>query len=131
MTADPMAVELARVRAQLRAAEDEIADLRKQLARRTVDVPLPEPLRGELPPVSLLVPQPSPGPSTETVRGGRRLSVPVMTPEQQAAFDARHADRPTPGCDCGHDGMGEAWHASDCEWRAGVDSDAANPLRHP
>lgn len=23
----------------------------------------------------------------------------------------------TPGCDCGHQGMGERWHASDCLWR--------------
>lgn len=27
----------------------------------------------------------------------------------------------TPGCDCGHDGMGRAWHASDCAWRGSVD----------
>lgn len=23
----------------------------------------------------------------------------------------------TPGCDCGHDGMGAAWHGGDCAWR--------------
>jgi hypothetical protein len=23
----------------------------------------------------------------------------------------------TPGCDCGHGGMGRSWHASDCAWR--------------
>lgn len=23
----------------------------------------------------------------------------------------------TPGCDCGHEGTGEKWHASDCVWR--------------
>jgi hypothetical protein len=24
----------------------------------------------------------------------------------------------TPGCDCGHEGMGERWHARDCVWRS-------------
>ena len=23
----------------------------------------------------------------------------------------------TPGCDCGHDGMGPTWHAANCTWR--------------
>lgn len=23
----------------------------------------------------------------------------------------------TPGCDCGHEEMGEGWHATDCAWR--------------
>jgi hypothetical protein len=26
----------------------------------------------------------------------------------------------TPGCDCGHTGMGVSWHADDCAWRSGV-----------
>lgn len=25
---------------------------------------------------------------------------------------------PTKGCDCGHDGLGERWHARDCVWRS-------------
>lgn len=25
---------------------------------------------------------------------------------------------PTEGCDCGHEGMGERWHAQDCVWRS-------------
>lgn len=27
------------------------------------------------------------------------------------------SDVRTPGCDCGHPGMGEGWHGSDCVWR--------------
>lgn len=26
----------------------------------------------------------------------------------------------TPGCDCGHDGMGVSWHGDDCPWRRSV-----------
>ncbi|MDX3835626.1 hypothetical protein [Streptomyces europaeiscabiei] len=26
----------------------------------------------------------------------------------------------TPGCDCGHDGMGVSWHADECPWRRSV-----------
>lgn len=46
----------------------------------------------------------------------------------RAELRRRDADHPnlyaqtgiaTPGCDCGHDGMGEAWHMSDCLWRCG------------
>ena len=31
----------------------------------------------------------------------------------------KHAQRgiDTPGCDCGHEGMGRSWHARDCAWR--------------
>jgi hypothetical protein len=25
----------------------------------------------------------------------------------------------TPGCDCGHDGMGVSWHGGECTWKAG------------
>lgn len=26
----------------------------------------------------------------------------------------------TPGCDCGHDGMGVSWHSDDCPWRRSI-----------
>lgn len=26
----------------------------------------------------------------------------------------------TPGCDCGHEGMGVSWHGDDCPWRCSV-----------
>lgn len=35
-----------------------------------------------------------------------------------STFDQNGHD--TSGCDCGHNGMGRAWHASDCAWRRGV-----------
>lgn len=190
MTADPLAVALARTREQLRRAEDEIAVLRadnaRLRARQTTDVVLPE-QRSEEPQATEAVAVPrrafdwlvqvaghvsfgksyafeGPYPDAaarfalgalddagllpeydeandhshrdrvnaplrpETIQVlGKRLAsgdypvhyvTPVMTPEQQARFDADHADGPTPGCDCGHDGMGRAWHAGDCEWRA-------------
>lgn len=34
----------------------------------------------------------------------------------------------TPGCDCGHDGMGISWHGDDCPWRCGIlDSSSPEP----
>lgn len=46
------------------------------------------------------------------------LFVPVveMTPAEEARYWREHGDRPTPGCDCGHDGLGPAWHDSECAW---------------
>lgn len=44
--------------------------------------------------------------------------------ETESGYDpARHATEgiDTPGCDCGHDGMGAGWHVS-CAWVAGLDS---------
>lgn len=38
-----------------------------------------------------------------------------LTPEEIARHDETGWD--TDGCDCGHDGMGPGWHASDCTWR--------------
>jgi hypothetical protein len=42
-----------------------------------------------------------------------------MTDEERAVFMAEYATTGvrTPGCDCGHDGMGPSWHATDCTWR--------------
>ena len=35
----------------------------------------------------------------------------------------------TPGCDCGHEGMGRGWHASDCAWkRAAAAGDSLRDL---
>lgn len=48
----------------------------------------------------------------------------LMLPDEVAARLAQH-DVATPGCDCGHEGMGESWHRRDCVWRA------AAPLRTP
>ncbi len=38
------------------------------------------------------------------------------------AAEAQHAQSgvDTPGCDCGHEGMGAKWHAKACVWRAGL-----------
>lgn len=36
--------------------------------------------------------------------------------EAHLAQDGIH----TPGCDCGHDGMGVSWHGDDCLWRRSV-----------
>lgn len=113
MTADPLAAALARTREQLRRAEDEIAVLRadnaRLRARQTADVELPEQIAAGI----------AEAHAGQTIDLGdfTQYVTPVMTPEQQARFDADHTDGPTPGCDCGHDGMGRAWHARDCEWR--------------
>lgn len=46
---------------------------------------------------------------------------PEMSAEEWQRLEAETAmsDVDTPGCDCGHDGLGVRWHASDCDWRAG------------
>lgn len=38
-----------------------------------------------------------------------------LTPAPESATAQTGVD--TDGCDCGHDGMGFSWHASDCAWR--------------
>lgn len=46
---------------------------------------------------------------------------PTVAPETaQTAVERRTAQSGvgTPGCDCGHDGMGVGWHGTDCAWRA-------------
>lgn len=35
----------------------------------------------------------------------------------------------TPGCDCGHEGMGEMWHARSCVWRSGIGHRIAHRIR--
>jgi hypothetical protein len=44
-----------------------------------------------------------------------------MTPEETASILPRIATEgvETPGCDCGHAGMGRNWHRGDCAWRSG------------
>jgi hypothetical protein len=44
-----------------------------------------------------------------------------MTPEETARILPRVAVEgvETPGCDCGHAGMGRNWHRDDCAWREG------------
>ncbi len=39
---------------------------------------------------------------------------------QRMARDMAQSGVPTPGCGCGHDGMGRGWHASDCDWVKGT-----------
>lgn len=41
-----------------------------------------------------------------------------LTPAEEARL--AQAGVHTPGCDCGHDGMGVSWHADGCLWRRGV-----------
>lgn len=41
-----------------------------------------------------------------------------LTPDEEARLAQAGVD--TPGCDCGHDGMGVSWHRDDCPWRRGV-----------
>lgn len=41
-----------------------------------------------------------------------------LTPDEEARLAQDGID--TPGCDCGHDGMGVSWHRDDCLWRRGV-----------
>jgi hypothetical protein len=53
-------------------------------------------------------------------------------PRHHVTTDAREWEQPveearlaqsgidTPGCDCGHDGMGVSWHSDDCPWRRAV-----------
>lgn len=38
-----------------------------------------------------------------------------LTPAEEARLAQAGVD--TPGCDCGHDGMGVSWHGDDCLWR--------------
>lgn len=38
-----------------------------------------------------------------------------LTPAEEARLAQAGID--TPGCDCGHDGMGVSWHRDDCLWR--------------
>jgi hypothetical protein len=57
--------------------------------------------------------------------GGVRDDLPEvveMTAEQEAAYWRNHAQNgvDTPGCDCGHEEMGRAWHAGDCAWKVGL-----------
>jgi hypothetical protein len=44
------------------------------------------------------------------------------TPEEAARMLANLAQSgvETPGCDCGHDGMGASWHRDGCYWRAAL-----------
>ena len=54
----------------------------------------------------------------------RYLNAPIRFELHEAglpsSYWARHAQSGinTPGCDCGHEGMGEAWHGDGCAWRA-------------
>lgn len=41
-----------------------------------------------------------------------------LTPTEEARLAQDGVD--TPGCDCGHDGMGVSWHSDDCPWRRSV-----------
>lgn len=46
-------------------------------------------------------------------------------PAHHVTTDAAEGTEPaqsgsTPGCDCGHDGMGVSWHGDDCLWRRSV-----------
>ncbi len=52
---------------------------------------------------------------TEFVRQADQPDVAALTPavESRLAQSGIH----TPGCDCGHDGMGVSWHGDDCGWR--------------
>ncbi len=51
---------------------------------------------------------------------------------QRMARDMAQSGVPTPGCGCGHDGMGRGWHASDCDWVKGtvatIPGDAADGM---
>lgn len=46
-----------------------------------------------------------------------------ITPAEEARL-AQSGIR-TPGCDCGHEGMGVSWHGDDCPWLRGVLGGAA------
>lgn len=51
--------------------------------------------------------------------GTRDLAIPApLTPNEEARLAQDGVD--TPGCDCGHTGMGVSWHGDDCPWRRGV-----------
>lgn len=43
---------------------------------------------------------------------------PSMSEEQSLVLHREMSGRwDTPGCDCGHDGLGRMWHLSDCAWK--------------
>lgn len=75
------------------------------------------------------------GPSEAPVAEDLFVPVVEMTPAEEARYWRDHADRPTPGCDCNHDGLGPAWHASDCAWmtsnRLNVESGPTPPGYRP
>lgn len=60
--------------------------------------------------------EPDPFGYEERERTGRNAGL-TLTPaeERLAQFGVD-----TPGCDCGHDGMGASWHGDDCPWRCSV-----------
>lgn len=63
-------------------------------------------------------PASAPVPAQDTPGGpGRQPDAPESP---QTAVERRTAQSgvDTPGCDCGHGGMGVGWHGTDCAWRA-------------
>lgn len=74
-------------------------------------------------PDSVSVIGPPPGISVDEARQMRdELLAATRSALLTAAEEARLAmsDIDTPGCDCGHDGMGVSWHGDDCPWRRSV-----------
>ena len=53
----------------------------------------------------------------ERERTGRNAGL-TLTPAEETRLAQSGVD--TPGCDCGHDGMGVSWHGDDCPWRCGL-----------
>lgn len=69
---------------------------------------------------ALAAPEPDPQPVPD---GFLEQIAAVQVRDDEAALAKVQADLAesgvdTPGCDCGHDGMGARWHARDCWWRS-------------
>ncbi len=64
--------------------------------------------------------QPDARPEPEDLTGAYTPDPPIgcLTPDGEAHLAQDGID--TPGCDCGHHGMGASWHSDDCPWRSGV-----------
>lgn len=85
----PLSVREAVALAVLTAADQATATPTPGAARTTTSDGAGEvPLRGELPPWSLLASEPDPSPATEDLRGGRRLPAPAPEPDDTDLTEA-------------------------------------------